>query len=79
GGQPAAVTITVGDTGRGIAPEDLPRIFDRFYKSAGSRGSGLGLTIARNLITLHGGKIAAESTIGEGTTIRITLPVTAET
>jgi len=67
-------SVSVTDTGEGIAPEDLPRIFDRFYKSKTSRGTGLGLTIAKNLVTLHGGRIAAESQVGGGTTIRFTLP-----
>jgi two-component system sensor histidine kinase BaeS len=76
-GNPPAVMISVADTGRGIPPQDLPHIFDRFYKSTASRGSGLGLAIARNLIALHGGQISAESTPGEGTTIRMVLPVAA--
>jgi len=72
------VWMTVIDTGRGIPPEDLPHIFDRFYKSADSTGSGLGLAIAKNLVAAHGGEIHAESTPA-GTTFRFTLPVdTAE-
>lgn len=67
------VVIDVRDTGSGIAPEDLPKIFDRFYKGPASQGSGLGLTIARNLIVAHGGEIRAESRVGEGTTITFTL------
>jgi signal transduction histidine kinase len=67
--------ISVADTGEGIAAEDLPKIFDRFYKGARSRGSGLGLTIARSLVAAHGGEISAESTPGRGTTITITLPI----
>ena len=63
------------DAGRGIPPDALPHIFDRFYKGAGSTGSGLGLTIARNLIVAHGGEIHAESRAGEGTTITFTLPI----
>ncbi len=73
--QPAVVAVLVTDTGEGIAPDDLPHIFERFYKSKMSRGTGLGLTIARNLITLHGGQISAESNVGGGTTIRFTLPL----
>jgi signal transduction histidine kinase len=69
----AFVRVSVVDTGAGIAPEDLPRIFDRFYKGAGSSGSGLGLTIARNLVEAHGGTIRAESQAGRGTTITFTL------
>jgi signal transduction histidine kinase len=71
-GLPAA--IAVADTGRGIPPDELPHIFDRFYKSSDSRGTGLGLTIAKNLIVAHGGEIVAESPPGQGTTIRFTLP-----
>lgn len=66
--------LRVIDTGSGIAPEDLPRIFDRFQKGRDSRGSGLGLAIARNLVLAHGGDIRAESEPGRGTTITITLP-----
>ena len=68
------VTVEIADTGAGIAPSDLPRIFDRFYKSQESRGSGLGLAIARSLVVAHGGEISAESDLGKGTTIRFTLP-----
>ena len=67
-------TVTVSDTGPGISPEDLVKIFDRFYKGATSRGSGLGLTIARNLVTAHGGEIRADCQPGQGTTITFTLP-----
>jgi two-component system OmpR family sensor kinase/two-component system sensor histidine kinase BaeS len=66
--------ISVADTGSGIGPEELPKIFDRFYKGEASRGSGLGLTIARNFVTAHGGSIRAESELGRGTTIVFTLP-----
>jgi len=68
------VTVSVRDTGAGISPDDLPRIFDRFYKSERSRGTGLGLAIAKNLVTAHGGEIVAESRLGSGTLIRFTLP-----
>jgi signal transduction histidine kinase len=66
--------LSVGDNGTGIAPEDLPHVFERFYKSPQSRGSGLGLAIARNLVLAHGGEIAAESAPGAGTTVRISIP-----
>jgi signal transduction histidine kinase len=71
----ARVQVSVGDTGSGIPADDLPHIFDRFYKSPDSRGTGLGLTIARNLILAHGGEISASSEVGRGTTIRFTLPL----
>jgi two-component system, OmpR family, sensor histidine kinase BaeS len=69
------IEVTVSDTGRGIAAEDLPHIFDRYTKSSDSRGSGLGLAIARDLIEAHGGTISAQSTLGQGTIITFTLPV----
>lgn len=68
------VSVAVQDTGAGIAPDVLPHIFDRFYKSDESRGMGLGLAIARNLVVAHGGQITAESAVGRGTTIRVELP-----
>jgi signal transduction histidine kinase len=68
------VLVAVTDSGSGIPAEDLPHIFDRFFKSRNSRGMGLGLAIAKNLIAAHGGEIAAESNAGQGTTIRFTLP-----
>jgi two-component system OmpR family sensor kinase/two-component system sensor histidine kinase BaeS len=70
-----STVVTVSDTGKGIAPEELPHIFDRFYKSRDSRGTGLGLAIAKNLIAAHGGEISAQSELGKGTTIRFGLPV----
>jgi len=68
--------LTVEDNGAGIPAEQLPHIFNRFYKSLGSSGSGLGLTIAKHLVEAHGGKIGAESAPGHGTTLRFTLPLT---
>ena len=67
--------LTVADNGSGIAPDSLPNIFNRFYKSRDSSGTGLGLPIARHLVEAHGGRIDAESDPGKGTLIRIRLPV----
>src|SRR5439155_27276839 len=72
------ITLKVADTGTGIAAEELPKIFDRFYKGSTSRGSGLGLAIARNLVTAHGGNITAESVPGQGTTITFSLKTSDE-
>jgi signal transduction histidine kinase len=69
------VAVRVTDTGPGISPEELPKIFDRFHKGRASTGSGLGLTIARNLVVAHGGEIRAESQLGQGTTVILTLPL----
>ncbi len=68
------VWIAVQDTGRGIGAEELPHIFERFYKERDSRGTGLGLAIAKSVIDAHGGEIAAESVPGQGTIIRFQLP-----
>jgi signal transduction histidine kinase len=70
-----ALAITVSDTGRGIPAAALPHVFDRFYKAPDSRGAGLGLAIAKQLVTLHGGAITATSEVGRGTVIRFTLPL----
>ena len=71
---PDTVTILVADTGRGMEPEDVEHAFDRFYRSPGSTGSGLGLSIARNLVEAHGGRIELRSVQGEGTTVEVRLP-----
>ncbi len=71
------VVVRVSDTGRGIAPEDLPHIFERFYRADRARqtgGSGLGLSIARWIVQEHGGRIEVESTPGRGTTFTVSLP-----
>lgn len=75
GKQRSRLSVAVSDTGRGIAPELLSQVFERFVKSRDSMGSGLGLAIARQLVEAHGGDIAVESEVGKGTTIRFTLPV----
>jgi len=69
------VTVSVKDGGPGIESAVLPHIFDRFYRSSDSGGMGLGLSIARYLVEAHGGRIWAESTVGQGTTISFTIPV----
>ncbi len=72
--QPRRLVIRVIDTGRGIPPEELPRIFDRFHKGRDSHGSGLGLAIAQTLMKAHGGTIGVTSTVGQGTTVTVSLP-----
>ena len=72
--------ITVSDTGSGIAADDLPHIFERFYRAdksrgRGSPGSGLGLAIAKEIVELHGGTIEADSPPGSGAVFRIGLPL----
>jgi len=68
------VSIVVLDTGPGIAPDVLPHLFERFTRSAESPGAGLGLAIAKSLITAHGGTIDAKSEPGQGAEIRLALP-----
>jgi DNA-binding response OmpR family regulator len=79
------LVVTVADTGIGIAPEQLPHIFDRFYQGDNSttrayEGSGIGLALAKELTELHGGEITVESTPGEGTVFKVilTLPLAQE-
>jgi signal transduction histidine kinase len=71
---PDTIHIAVADTGVGIDAEDLPHVFDRFRKGSTSSGSGLGLTISRDLVEAHGGSIDIESTPGSGTTVIVNLP-----
>lgn len=73
-----SVVLVVRDTGPGIDPALLPHVFDRFVKGAGSRGSGLGLPIARGLVEAHGGSITVDSVAGGGSTFRVELPRGAE-
>jgi two-component system OmpR family sensor kinase/two-component system sensor histidine kinase BaeS len=68
------VDICVRDTGTGMTADEVGRVFDRFFKGAGSTGSGLGLTIARRLVEAHGGTIRADSLPGQGTTMSVCLP-----
>ena len=75
-----SVSVSVSDTGIGIAKEDLPHVFERFYKVDRSRkdvGTGLGLAIAKHLIQAQGGRIWAESVLDKGSVFHITLPEVA--
>jgi len=76
---PGGVIVSVADTGPGIPPEHLPRIFERFYRADPGRsreegGTGLGLAIVKHLVEAHGGRVEAHSTLGKGTTIRMFFP-----
>ncbi|CAG0975615.1 partial serine/threonine-protein kinase RsbW, partial [Geobacteraceae bacterium] len=71
--------LTVTDTGNGIAPDDLPRVFDRFYRSSEARtltpdGTGLGLAIVRSIMELHRGSVAISSEPGRGTSVTLHFP-----
>jgi signal transduction histidine kinase len=76
----AAVRFSVRDTGRGLSPEDQPRVFEEFVQLGGThgqlRGTGLGLPIARHLATLLGGEVGVVSELGRGSTFSVTIPVT---
>jgi two-component system heavy metal sensor histidine kinase CusS len=78
--QPSVRQIIVSDNGTGIAPEDLPHMFDRFYCADAARlrqgqGTGLGLAIVRSIMQLHGGKAALQSALGRGTTVTLSFPI----
>jgi signal transduction histidine kinase len=79
GAEDGMAWIAVTDTGRGISPEHLPRVFDRFYRADQDRaratgGAGLGLSIVKQLVEAQGGHVAVESEVGRGSTFRFTLP-----
>lgn len=74
------IEMTVTDTGIGIAPQDLPRLFERFFRSASTLktpvpGTGLGLTIAKAMVEAQGGELSVASTVGEGSTFTVSLPI----
>lgn len=75
----ASVAVAVTDRGPGIPAEDLPRVFDKFFRREEGRpsGTGLGLWISRGLVEAHGGTLTVTSEVGRGSTFRFTLPVTA--
>ena len=76
-----SVRVTVSDSGPGIAPEHLPRVFDRFYQAGnahrGSAHAGLGLAIAKRIVELHGARLEVESALGRGTAFSFRLPAHA--
>src|SRR5262249_20758858 len=74
--------LEVEDTGVGVAPEEIPRLFERFYRVEGTRGrnyegSGIGLALVQELVRLHGGSIDARSVLGQGTTLAVRIPLGA--
>jgi signal transduction histidine kinase len=75
------VILEIRDTGCGISENDLPRIFEQFYRgenNENSRGFGLGLSIVKRIVEIHAGTIEIESHFGQGTTVRMRLPILQE-
>ncbi len=72
--KPEEIEIRVSDTGCGIAPENLPKIFDPFFSTKGPKGTGLGLAVAWGIVEKHSGRIEVDSEVGKGTTFRVLLP-----
>ena len=68
------LTVTIADSGTGIAPKDLPHVFEPFYTTK-TNGTGLGLAVVHGIIKEHGGRIEVESHPGQGTTMRLHLPI----
>ena len=79
----ATARVAVADTGEGIPPQDLPHIFERFYRADAARaantgGAGLGLAISRTIVEDHAGEMFAESVVGHGATVGFMLPLSAQ-
>jgi signal transduction histidine kinase len=75
-----AVAFEIADSGSGIAPDDVPRVFDRFYRGRGRRvdgHAGLGLALVREIVERHGGTVGLQSEVGTGTRVTLTLPIEA--
>ena len=77
------LNVAIRDTGRGIAEEDLPHIFEKFYRvddpEQQTKGTGLGLSIAKHIVEIHGGAISVHSVRGQGSTFTFTLPLPKHT
>jgi PAS domain S-box-containing protein len=74
--RPRSAVLLVADTGHGIAPEDLPHVFERYWRGSAARyaGQGLGLAIAKRIVDAHGGRISVESELGRGSTFAVEIP-----
>jgi two-component system NtrC family sensor kinase len=73
-----AIEVRISDTGSGIPPDILPHIFDPFFTTKKGKGTGLGLSISQAYLRSHDGEIRADSVLGHGTTITLTLPIRQE-
>jgi signal transduction histidine kinase len=67
--------LEIADTGCGIPPENIPKLFEPLFTTKGERGTGIGLSVCKKIITNHNGTISVDSTVGKGTTFRVFLPV----
>ena len=82
GASAGRLTVTVSDTGCGIAPEHLPRVFERFYRvdrarTGSEQNAGLGLSVVKSIVSRHGGAVEIDSAVGRGTIVKLVLPVSA--
>jgi len=78
-GERCMIELRVEDNGRGIQPEDLPRLFEPFFTTKGTRGTGLGLAVTWSIIEGHSGTIDVQSELGRGTSFTIRLPLASGT